>query len=200
MLDDEKGILIAPVIREGRPDKGMPKLNLTEAADCRYRGVAARADVCGGTSRHIHFRECGHRRCEKGRSVFQQHWELQRLPLGQLAIWPGIAGKYDPLSLQGRWLQPRSRKHGKGNRALNYGHGDAGISGKLYPGALDRLDDFTVSLRDADGHFHSFSREDDPPKVVSSRSGEGSHGYAAQVHRRRYPQRHCLPGDLEMNS
>src|SRR5438067_11276987 len=31
VLDDEKGILIAPVIRNGRPDKGMPKLTLTEA-------------------------------------------------------------------------------------------------------------------------------------------------------------------------
>src|SRR6476469_6204934 len=30
VLEDEKGILIAPVIRDGRPDKGMPKLNLTE--------------------------------------------------------------------------------------------------------------------------------------------------------------------------
>jgi len=26
VLDDEKGILIAPVIRDGRPDAGMPKL------------------------------------------------------------------------------------------------------------------------------------------------------------------------------
>ena len=30
MLDDEKGLLVGPVIRNGRPDKGMPKLNLTE--------------------------------------------------------------------------------------------------------------------------------------------------------------------------
>src|SRR6185312_9146457 len=30
VLDDEKGILIAPVLRNGRPDQGMPKLGLTE--------------------------------------------------------------------------------------------------------------------------------------------------------------------------
>src|ERR1022692_3249047 len=30
VLDDEKGILIAPVLRDGRPDQGMPKMNLTE--------------------------------------------------------------------------------------------------------------------------------------------------------------------------
>ena len=31
VLDDEKGILISPVLRNGRPDEGMPKPNLTEA-------------------------------------------------------------------------------------------------------------------------------------------------------------------------
>src|SRR5580704_53455 len=31
VLDDEKGILISPVLREGRPEQGMPKPNLTEA-------------------------------------------------------------------------------------------------------------------------------------------------------------------------
>src|SRR4051794_14580617 len=31
VLDDEKGILIAPVIRNGRPDMGMPKSNLSDA-------------------------------------------------------------------------------------------------------------------------------------------------------------------------
>ena len=30
VLDDEKGILITPVLRNGRPDAGMPKPNLTE--------------------------------------------------------------------------------------------------------------------------------------------------------------------------
>src|SRR3954454_4822013 len=30
VLDDEKGILIAPVLRDGRPDAGMPKPGLSE--------------------------------------------------------------------------------------------------------------------------------------------------------------------------
>src|SRR5580658_9690460 len=30
VLDDEKGILIAPVLKNGRPDEGMPKLGLTD--------------------------------------------------------------------------------------------------------------------------------------------------------------------------
>ena len=31
VLGDEKSILIAPVLRNGRPDQGMPKPDLTEA-------------------------------------------------------------------------------------------------------------------------------------------------------------------------
>src|SRR5271169_3007277 len=31
VLDDEKGILISPVLRSGRPDQGMPKPDLSEA-------------------------------------------------------------------------------------------------------------------------------------------------------------------------
>ena len=31
VLDDEKGILLTPPIRDGRPDKGMPKSTLTDA-------------------------------------------------------------------------------------------------------------------------------------------------------------------------
>src|SRR5262252_9943456 len=31
VLDDQRGELIAPVVREGRPDRGMPKFTLTDA-------------------------------------------------------------------------------------------------------------------------------------------------------------------------
>jgi cytochrome c oxidase cbb3-type subunit III len=38
-------------------------------------------------------------------------------------------------------------------------------SGKSFSGRLDRIDDFSVSLRDSSGDFHSFSREGTAPKV-----------------------------------
>ena len=38
-------------------------------------------------------------------------------------------------------------------------------SGEVVSGALDRVDDFSVSLRDASGKYHSFLREGDTPKV-----------------------------------
>ena len=55
VLDDEKGILIAPVIRDGRPGQGMPKLEPDRGADCRHCRVAARADVRRGPPRTYAF-------------------------------------------------------------------------------------------------------------------------------------------------
>ena len=38
-------------------------------------------------------------------------------------------------------------------------------SGPAVSGTLDRVDDFSVSLRDASGDYHSFTREGASPKV-----------------------------------
>jgi mono/diheme cytochrome c family protein len=45
VLDDEKGILIAPVIRNGRPDLGMPKSTLPDAAVADIVSWRARPDL-----------------------------------------------------------------------------------------------------------------------------------------------------------
>jgi hypothetical protein len=38
-------------------------------------------------------------------------------------------------------------------------------SGQSVSGTLDRVDDFNVSLRDASGDYHSFTRDGSTPKV-----------------------------------
>ncbi len=38
-------------------------------------------------------------------------------------------------------------------------------SGETFSGTLDRIDDFTVSLHDSSGTFHSFTRNGTTPKV-----------------------------------
>jgi mono/diheme cytochrome c family protein len=167
VLDDEKGILIAPVIREGRPDKGMPKLNLTEAqiADvvawlhvrtysAGHRGTYTYGNVVTGNAKQgeIYFNGAG--KCNTCHS-----------PTGDLA---GIARKYDPFSLQQRWLQPRSgRRRSGGPAGSGSPRSSAGAptvtvtlpDGQTFSGPLDRIDDFTVSLHDAAGKFHSFARD-----------------------------------------
>jgi mono/diheme cytochrome c family protein len=173
VLDDEKGSLIAPVIREGRPDKGMPKLNLTEPqiADivawlhvrtyaAGHRGTYTFRDVVTGNAKQgeVYFNTAG--KCSSCHSA-----------TGDLA---GIARKYDPYSLQQRWLQPRSSRRGSGGPA---GSGTPSTSlgaptvtvtlagGQAFSGVLNSIDDFTVSMHDASGKFHSFARNGSEPKI-----------------------------------
>jgi cytochrome c oxidase cbb3-type subunit III len=167
VLDDEKGILIAPVIREGRPDKGMPKLPLSEGqiADivawlhvrtysAGHRGTYTYGNVVTGDAR-------------KGEAYFNGAGQCSgcHSATGDLA---GIGKKYEPFSLQMRWLQPRSSARRAGAAAGGNALPTVKVtlpSGESFSGTLDHIDDFTVSLRDSSGQFHSFSREGDTPKV-----------------------------------
>lgn len=162
VLDDEKGILIAPVIRNGRPDQGMPKLNLTEpqiadavvwlhvqtyAAD--HRTTYAFRDVVTGDAK-------------KGEAYFRTACAACHSASGDLK---GIGGRYDPLALQARWLQPRGgRGQGRGRNAAPSRRAAAMVtvtlsSGQKVSGRLDRIDDFNVSLYDAEEQYHCFARE-----------------------------------------
>lgn len=78
----------------------------------------------------------------------------------------GIGAKHDPVTLQQKFLFLRSFAFGRGGR------GGAGAGpkppkpvtlkvtsgGKTVEGALVHLDDFHVSLRDANGDYHSWAR------------------------------------------
>lgn len=161
VLNDEKGNLIAPVIREGRPDKGMPKLNLTEPQI---------ADIVAWL--HVRTYSAGHRATytfgnvvtgdvQKGQVYFQSKCSGCHSTTGDLA---GIGKKYDSLSLQTRWLQPRGpSRRGRPSAPISTRATPTVKvtlpSGDVVSGKLDHIDDFAVSLRDADGHFRSFSRE-----------------------------------------
>ena len=116
VLDDEKGILIAPVIREGRPDKGMPKLGLNEEQI---------ADVVAWL--HVQTYAVGHRGTytfqnvvtgdpKKGETFFNTRGQCSTCHSATSDL-AGIGVKYDAFSLQSRWLQPRTSRGGRGNGA-----------------------------------------------------------------------------------
>ena len=69
-------------------------------------------------------------------------------PAGDLA---GVGSKYNPLDLQQRFLFPRRSK------PLQVTVTPAG--GPPVTGSLERIDDFSVSLRDSSGEYRTFSRE-----------------------------------------
>ncbi len=150
---DSGGDLIAPVIRNGRPDQGMPALPLPDATiqdivaflHTRVKQAAGSSRVGGdypierlltgdATAGRAYFNGAG--KCATCHS-----------PTGDLA---GIAKKYPPLFLEERILAPRA---GRPTVTVTTPSG-AQITGKL-----DHLDDFSVSLRDTDGWYHSWSRD-----------------------------------------
>jgi mono/diheme cytochrome c family protein len=75
-------------------------------------------------------------------------------PTGNLA---GIAKTYDPLTLQQRVLFPRAG--GRGTPPIRPTQVTVTpASGSAVTGTLDRIDDFTVALKDSAGEYHSWSR------------------------------------------
>jgi cytochrome c oxidase cbb3-type subunit 3 len=166
VLDDEKGILIAPVLKNGRPDEGMPKLGLTDpqVADlvawlhvqtymAGHRTTYAYQDVLTGDAK-------------KGEVYFNATCKGCHSATGDLK---GIGTRFDAFSLQAKWLQPRGGRGGRGAGAPS----TRGVitvtvtpaNGPAVTGTLDRVDDFSVSLNDARGEYHSYTRDGAVPKV-----------------------------------
>ena len=153
VLDDENGDQIGPVILGGRSGKGMPAFSMTPAqisdlaAFLRVRSQAAidrRAypilNLITGDAKagQAYFNSAG--KCSSCHS-----------PTGDLA---GVAGRYQPQELQSRFLYP-----GRGGQRKPAQVTVNPRSGPAVSGTLEYQDDFTIGVRDAEGYYHSYSRE-----------------------------------------
>jgi cytochrome c oxidase cbb3-type subunit III len=159
VLDDEQGNLIGPVIRQGRPNQGMPAFSLSDAeiqdlaAFLRERTQAAinrnayplqnllTGDAKAGEE---YFNGAG--RCNTCHSA-----------TGDLA---GLATRFQPAQLQTRFLYPRGGRGGPGGAQAK--PATATVTPRTGPavsGTLEFIDDFTVGLRDAEDYYHSFARD-----------------------------------------
>jgi cytochrome c oxidase cbb3-type subunit III len=168
VLNDKNGELIATVVQNGRPDKGMPKFDLSLeeiasiAAFIHSMPVGGRAETTGVVDPLVGDAKAGEAyfngpgKCAGCHSVS-----------GDLT---GIGAKYtDVRALQGAMLS--------GGTAARQGY--AGLpesarksvtvtmqTGETVKGQLDQIDDFIVALTDSDGNYHSYVRHGDNPKVT----------------------------------
>ena len=150
---DENGSLIAAVIREGRPDQGMPPIQLTAAqiADivAFLRSRLAVADV-RSANRRVQGSDdklmVGN--AAAGKAFFDGAGGCAgcHSPTGDLA---GIARKYSAADLQARMLYP-PRKRGSVTVTDS--------AGKQHSGALTLLTDYDVAIQDSDGWYRSWPR------------------------------------------
>ncbi len=178
VLADQDGEAIIPVVLKGRPDKGMPPAPIPEAdakavvAYLHYLLSAAGKqgsppptekpppDVLVGDA-------------PAGKTFFEAKCTTCHSITGDLQ---GIAGRLpDAKSLQNLWVSG-GMTTGRGGRGGGGGEGRGSSrsivtvvvtqpTGEKVEGQLRRIDDFIVTLVDAEGFERSFRRNGDQPKV-----------------------------------
>jgi mono/diheme cytochrome c family protein len=156
VLDDEGGKSIGPVILKGRPEKGMPRFPLTpeqitDIANFLHNSIEATKDrdnykilniVTGDPKAgQAYFNGAG--KCASCHSV---EGDLKK-----------IGAKYDPIKLQSKMIQPDMMWTEGDKPAVAISVTVTLPSGESFTGTPIFADDFTVSLREADGTYRSFT-------------------------------------------
>jgi cytochrome c oxidase cbb3-type subunit 3 len=165
VIDDENGNLIGPIIRGGRQAQGMPKFEMTQAqisdiAAFLHEGVRAAAER--GTYKILNI-VTGN--AKAGEAFFNGAGKCNTChsPAKDLK---GIGAKYDPITLQGRFLMPVGGRTNQQRATSPIVVTVTLPSGQSFKGTLVRIDDFNISLTDANGDYHSFTRNGAIPKVT----------------------------------
>jgi len=164
VLNDQNGELIAPVVQKGRGE--MPSLNLTtgqisDIAAFVHSFRVGGYDISRMTPPSIVVGDAA-----AGEAVFKAKCVACHSATGDLK---GIASRFtDPKLLQNGFLMPGGRGGGRGGRGGNGPVTTVTVtlrSGEKVEGRLVRIDDFIVTLADADNLQHTIRRDGDTPKV-----------------------------------
>lgn len=159
-MHDEKAELLGPLISQGRPDKGMPafpnftKEQLSDIAQFLHmqvelvanRGLYKRLNVVTGDARagEAYFNGAGG--CKNCHS-----------PTGDLAR---IGARYAADQLQTRFIWPSGGGGAGGGRGGNAQKVTVTLpSGEKIAGTVRRIEDFDISMYDANGNYHSWPRD-----------------------------------------
>jgi mono/diheme cytochrome c family protein len=157
VLDDKNGELIGPVIRTGRPDRGMPAFNMTSEQIADIAAFMHSFRVAGYDSSRDRPTSILVGNAAAGEKYFASACASCHSATGDLR---GIATRIaDPRLLQQSWLMPGSVA-GRGAPPPARPRPPTVTvtleSGEKIEGQLDRVDDFTVALKMADGGRRSF--------------------------------------------
>lgn len=148
---DAGGDKIAPVVREGRPEKGMPRFTLSgpdmAAVVAFIHDQKTKAEAQFGKRRGVEAADLQTGNVEAGKAYFNGTGKCSSChsPTGDLA---GVAKRFEGLKLEQRMLYPRGAK-GKVTVTLP--------SGESITGELAYHDEFTIGLRDSERHYRSWA-------------------------------------------
>jgi cytochrome c oxidase cbb3-type subunit 3 len=165
VLLDDKGERIGPVVLGGRADKGMPPFMLMPAQISDIASFLHSLPVSSRTGERPVNIVVGN--ADAGRSLFQAKCSSCHSPTGNLQ---GVASRLaDPKLLQQTWLLPGTGGTRGGGPPVPAPPIAAVVTlanGQKVEGTLNRIDDFMVSLKMADGTYRTFRTEGaNAPKV-----------------------------------
>jgi cytochrome c oxidase cbb3-type subunit III len=152
---DLKGDILAPLIRSGRPDKGMPGFPTLSAA--QIGDIAVFLHRQADAALHSNSVTFDYPRAklltgnaDKGKMFFEGAGGCSgcHSVSGDLK---GIASKYKPLELQQRFLYPA--KSGKPSAVVKL------ATGEVIEGPLVHDDEFDIAITGSDGWYHSWPRD-----------------------------------------
>jgi len=166
VLDDRNGELIAPVIQNGRPDRGMPKFAFSNDRVADLAAFIHTFKAAGYDESRLKPPSIIVGDAKAGEAVFNARCAACHSTAGDLR---GIATNIpDERMLQQTWLMPGSGGGRGGPLPVTLKPTTVTVtlpSGEKIDGTLDRLDDYMVSLTTADGAHRSFRTSGDTPKV-----------------------------------
>jgi cytochrome c oxidase cbb3-type subunit III len=173
VLEDENGRQLGDFLREGRPDRGMPKFDLAQAQHADLAAFLHGAIYQNSNRRLYKILDIVVGDAKAGEAYFNGAGRCRSCHSPE-AAFRGIGAKYEPAVLQGRLLLPRGRPSAPGSPPTPLYADSTGLrvtvtppSGEPATGGLVRLTDFEVTIFVTDnGRMRSWLRNGDVPKVV----------------------------------
>jgi cytochrome c oxidase cbb3-type subunit 3 len=155
VASDLKGDKIGEVVRNGRPDKGMPRFSMS---DQDLAGIVAfiheqkaRYEKHPGGRRRVDEADLQTGNAEAGKQYFNGPGTCSKChsPTGDLA---GIARRFKGLKLEMRFLYPREERGEKTSATATV----TLPSGETVKGKLAYHDEFTIGIRDDNGWYRAW--------------------------------------------
>ncbi len=170
VLQDKNGELILPIVHGARVDRGMPKIDISDA---QVQDIAAWLHSIKISSRGGHEEKINIvvGKPDAGKAAFDRLCSSCHSVTGDLQ---GFAAKFtDPRAMQQAWIMPgmtagRGAGGGTGQASLKVPAVTATVTeanGTKVTGKLDAIDDFYVAVTGDDGVTHRFTRNNGVPKV-----------------------------------
>lgn len=163
VLHDEHGSVIAGIVSHGRTERGMPAFpsftagQLRDIAEFLHSRVEAAANRFGYKLLNV---VTGN--APAGKEFFEQHCANCHSPEKDLAH---IAKRYEPADLQAQFLYPAGTKNAERTVVVHY------ADGRTDSGTLAAIDDFTVTIRDANSKTRVIDRQNASVDIHDPLSG-----------------------------